>query len=188
MCVLTDMVPSLLSIKAYMSISVHNNIDCYTVTCIFFNTLKRHYTAIYLLFFCSHPSYLANRSAACFRLQRSLIQWPFACNCNRLLYCILFMICIDRFPSALCNVICLLRFTHPFPGAVPFQYMRSIFPAENRSLILSTWGIPVWKHVWYAGMKQCGLFHIRLKCRQTWLSFAPELSYFPFMFASHYFL
>lgn len=146
-CVLTDMVPSLLSIKAYMSISVHNNIDCYTVTCIFFNTLKRHYTAIYLLFFCSHPSYLANRSAACFRLQRSLIQWPFACNCNRLLYCILFMICIDRFPSALCNVICLLRFTHPFPGAVPFQYMRSIFPAENRSLILSTWGIPVWKHV-----------------------------------------
>lgn len=57
-----------------------------------------------------------------------------ACNGNGLPYCILFMIPIDHFPSALRNVIYPQRFRHPFSWAVFFNICNTFSQLQNRSL------------------------------------------------------
>lgn len=83
------------SMKAFVSIAG----DLFALQCfILLNTLVNHYAAVFL-----HSSKL-NWSKACPSLPP--IECPFAGNGNGLLYCIVFMICIDRLSSALCSVQC----------------------------------------------------------------------------------
>lgn len=112
-----------LSIKSSVSISIHLPRE-YIHARHIGKTLCSHSP-------CIHPGCLANWINSCLSSQRPPLQCPFAGNGNGLLYCILFMIYIDCFPSALSTVQCHLLTkiqTSIFLSSL-FQTIWSIFSA-----------------------------------------------------------
>lgn len=137
------------------------------------------------LFFLMHTSKLFGKlSSSRLSLQRPPIQWLFASNDNGLLYCILFMITIDHFPSALCTVQCHLPSkiqTSIFLSSL-FQYKWRILPAAKQILEilfkLSTWDFsPVKCLCRQAWNNMVWIFHVPSRdmklYHQRWRSFAP---------------